>query len=249
MFNELIKILSDFGVVSSRNLPVTCHYITACMLEMKKHSFEAIAKLSDCHPSRFSVLLNAPETLSISKELFDRTLRRKLKRVFSKNPRVRIIIDATFVKRKGKKVENSKTYHSGSGYVKGHKLLNIVLVQGEKVVPLATIPLYSKEYCEKKNIEHRTELDVVVEWLEQLKSSPLFEGLNLTKTHFLMDSGYDVKRIEKSIANLGAYFVVALKTSRIIKDRKVTEYFKSHKKGHKAKTIRFIGSGAGFHRY
>ena len=45
------------------------------------------------------------------------------------------------------------------------------------------------------------------------------------------------------IMKSGSHFVIALKSSRTVKNHRVTEYFRRFKKGHSTITIRFIASG------
>ena len=69
-------------------------------------------------------------------------------------------------------MENVHTYHSGSSYVRGHKWINIVLLHNKKVIPLASIPMLSKDLCKENGIEYRTEPELVAEWLERLGVNP-----------------------------------------------------------------------------
>lgn len=243
MFNEVLKIVSGFGVMSNRKITVVCQYLTGLAVKMKKHNFEAIGKMAETHPSRFSYLLNDPETVDIARSLFNRALRKRLARVKIRKGKSFILIDATFTSRSSKHVENSQYYHSGSGSVRGHKWLNIVLVHEGQVIPLASLPLYTKSYCAEHGIEYRSEPDMVVGWMNSLRGQKLFAQGDLKDLYFLADSGYDVKKIQKAIRRLGSHFVIALKSSRTVKGIRVSNYFKRHKKGHRESTIRFIGSG------
>ena len=132
---------------------------------------------------------------------------------------------------------------SGIQDVKGHKWVNIIFVHGMETTPLASIPIYNKEFCKAHNLEYRTEPEIVVHWLNQLAESHLFSEDDLKKIYFLADSGYDCKKIQKAILGLGSHFVMALKSSRTVKSCRVTNYFKRHKKGHSSSTIHFKGSG------
>ncbi len=243
MLNEVIRIVSSFNILSSQKTPLVCHYLIGVMVACNKHSLESIAKMADCHPSRFSVLLNNPESLEEINQIFNRAVRRVLAKIKAKKGKTFIIIDATFTKRSSKHVENSKIYHSGSGYVRGHKWLNIILHHNQKIIPLASIPLYSKDFCKKYGIVYRTEPEVVTQWILGLPETDLFTNEDLKNICFLADSGYDVKKIQKSILKIGSHFVIALKSSRTIKDHSVAKYFKRYKKGHSSSTIRFKGSG------
>lgn len=243
MLNDIKRTLSSFNCVSSRKLPLLSGYLLGLMVIMKKHNFEAMSRVAQCHPSRLSVFLNSSDAVEISQMVFNRATRRKLSRLKAQKGKTFIAIDATFSRRSSKRVENSKVYHSGSGYVRGHKWLNIVLIHDQQIIPLCSQPLYSKEYCEDKELEYKTEPDFVVEWLQQLRNGSLFTQEQLKSIIFLADSGYDSKKIQKAIRQTGSHFVIALKSSRTVKDFQVAEYFKRHKKGHRNTSIRFIGSG------
>ena len=107
--------------------------------------------------------------------------------------------------------------------LKGHKWVNIIFVHGLNTIPLASIPIYSKEFCKAHNLEYRTEPEIVIHWLDQLPKSHLFSEDDLKKICFLADSGYDCKKIQKAILSLGSHFVMALKSSRTVKNCRVTE--------------------------
>ena len=130
--------------------------------------------------------------------------------------------------------------------------LHIVLVHNKKVTPLASIPMLSQDYCKENGIKYQTEPELVTEWVERLGASGQFSKKDLSRIHFLLDSGYDCKAIQRTIKNIGSEFVMSLRNFRSVRKAQnpsqgkhwsVKEYFKRHKKSHKAKTIRFKGSG------
>ena len=82
----------------------------------------------------------------------------------------------------------------------------------------------------------------MTQWLRELPHVGLFTESNLREICFLQDSGYDCKKIQRTILAIGSHFVAALKSSRTVNDWRVKEYFKRHK-CHASKTIRFKGSG------
>ena len=243
MFNEVKRIVSNLNIVTKKKLNLVSNYIFSLTVKGTKHSFETMGRISDCDPSRFSHLLNHPDAISTSSKLLNRLLRRKLSRTKVKKGQTFLIFDATFTKRTNLRVENCSTYHSGSGYLKAHKWLNFILYHEGKVIPLASLPLYSEHYCKEYRLDYISELDLVVKWLDEFYSSDTFLKEDFKKIYFLADSGYDVKKIENKIISFGSHFVIALKSSRLIKGLRVSEYFRSHKKGHKAKTIRLSDSG------
>ena len=65
--------------------------------------------------------------------------------------------------------------------------------------------------------------------IEELKDNKFFSSQELKKALFLLDAGFDTRRIQNTILSLKAHFVVAVKNTRAIGGRKVCEYFKRHK--------------------
>ena len=252
MLNEIQSIVSSLNVLSSGQVSLISAYLMGLMVTMKKHSFEAIGQMTNYDPSGFSAVLNKPETLLKMEKLFNRALRRRLAKLKFKKGKSFIIIDATLTKRTGKCLENVHTYHSGSSYVRGHKWINMILVHNEEVIPLNSIPILSKDFCKENGMEYRTESEIVTEWLEGLVATGHFSEKELSKIFFLLDSGYDCKAIQRTILKIGSNFVMALMSSRSVRKTKnpnqsknwnVQQYFKRHKKSHKAMAIQFKGSG------
>ncbi len=121
MFNEVKRIVSGFDIVTDKKLTLVCNYISGLMVTTTKHSLEAIGKMAECHPSRFSHLLNQEEAISVASLIFNRSLRRKLSKFQARRGETFILIDATFTKRTSRHVENCSSYHSGAGFIRGHK--------------------------------------------------------------------------------------------------------------------------------
>ena len=79
--------------------------------------------------------------------------------------------------------------------MRGHKWINMVLVHNKEVIPLASIPMLSQDYCKENGIEYRTEIELVTEWLERLGTAGHFSKKDLSQIQFLLDSGYDCSEL------------------------------------------------------
>ncbi len=244
MLNEVAKILSALDIIPKRLFGVVHRYVFFLSLAMKRHDLRVASNLTGLHESRFSDLLNDPKTPELSRDLLNRTVRRRLKRLKRSNGKLVFIIDATILGRKGRKVENVNRYHTGSGLAKGHKFVNCVVLDGETVVPLASIPVFTKKYAREYKRSYRSEPDIVVAWVKSLRERNLFSPEDLRQSVFLLDSGYDAKKIQHAIKGIGADFVMALKSSRIINGKRVKELFRTTKRWLSSKPIRLnVGSG------
>lgn len=244
MFNEVFSVLSDFEFIPKRLLNVTSAYIGFLTLIMKRHTLSIAGQLSGLDQSRFCALLNDPDTLELSRKTFCRSMRRRLKRIKRIEGRLVFIIDATIVGRKSRSVENVGRYHSGSGFVWGHKVVNFIVLNGNEVIPLDCQSIYTKGYARDHKLKRFTEIEVVERWILNLKEQHLFTQKDLNSAVFLLDAGYDAKSIQRAIKAIGADFVTALKSSRIINGKRVAELFRRTKRWIKSKPIRLtVGSG------
>jgi hypothetical protein len=189
--------------------------------------------------------MNDPETVILSRDIFNRALRRLLKKLAKKkNGRIVIIIDATIKRRRSKEVENVARYHHGSGTVLGTKFINFTLYAPQGVVPLETIPLYTKKYCREQKRRYRTENEIVRQWILSLEEKQLLTKEQLKSAVFLLDAGYDDKDIQKAIKKICADFVVALKKSRSVAGKQVAELFRCNRRWFPSQSIRLtVGSG------
>lgn len=245
MLNEVAEILSALDVIPKRLFGVVHRYVFFLGLVMKRHDLRVASNLTGLHESRFSSLLNNPRTPELSRDLVNRAVRRRLKRIKRTDGRLVFIIDATILGRRGKKVENVRMHHTGSGLAKGHKFVNFVVLDGDQVVPLASTPVLNKKYARENGVKYRSEPDIVVEWLESLREKGLFSVEQLRASIFLLDSGYDAKKIQHAIKDTGADFVMALKSSRIINGKQVKELFRTTRRWLQWESIRLgVGSGS-----
>jgi hypothetical protein len=125
-----------------------------------------------------------------------------------------LIIDSTLQGRAGLHTENSKTFHHGHGYVIGHQWTNIVLLLNDVVIPLPPIPFYSKNYCRAQKLLYKTEHDRLIEYLRSLCLESYIGPHRPEDVVVLMDSGYDVKKLQQRIRSQGWHFLGALKSTR-----------------------------------
>lgn len=244
MLNEVTKILSAFGIVPKRLLTVVGACVGSLTLVMKRHTFAMAGELSGLDQSRFCALMNHPDTPELSKKVLNRAMRRRLSRVKRIDGKLLFIIDATIIGRKSRHVENVGRYHSGSGLVLGHKFINFVAVDGTECIPIESLPVYTKKYARENGLKRLSEIEIVEQWISSFRDRALFTKEALRSAVFLLDAGYDAKSIQRAIKGIGADFVMALKSSRIINGKRVSELFWSTRRWLESKPIRLhIGSG------
>lgn len=243
MLNDLRGIISGFCSVPKRRLDVVAGYIFFLTLIAKRHSFRAAADVTGLDESRFCALVNDPEAPDLSRKVLNRAFRRRLQHV--KRRRLAFIIDATLKGRRSRHVENVRKYHNGSGFSLGHKFVNFTFLDGDEVLPIETVPVLTRQYAREINQRHRSEIEIVTEWLEELGNGALFSAAELKGAIFLLDSGYDAKCIQRAISALGAHFVVALKSSRSVNGKQVREMFRCTRRWLAWESIRLhVGSGS-----
>jgi hypothetical protein len=212
---------------------------------MKKHTFEAAADVAGLDASRFSAILNSVIAPEVSRRVLNRAARRRLAKLKPIDGRYVFIIDSTIIARRGRMVENAQKYHHGSGFVNGHKFVNFVLLTPSGVIPIESVPVYTKKYCRRKGLTYRSEIEIVEGWLSSLKNSDALPKNVLTQSLFLLDAGFDAKVIQRGILALGANFLMALKCSRTVNGKKVKEFFRTHRRWLPWKSIRLhVGSGS-----
>ena len=243
---------------------VCCWYLFSLMLETRKHSLEAAAKLSDLHKSQFSRFLKNHPDLAVNN--LNRLSRRQarhdvklLKRLKKKGPlplTIAILIDSTSQHRSDKRTENVKKFNHGKGYVTGHQWTNIVLLIDDQIIPLAPIPFHSKTYCRQNGLQYRSDHDLLVEYIENLNLEEYGGPQNPQEVIVFGDSGYDAKKIERAIVHKKWHFIIALKKKRSVKSNRayattqksqswaqVADFFKAYRRL-KWQTIRIFTGGS-----
>lgn len=214
------------------NLPkrlqkTTIAFLLSLMISTRKHTQQAAAEFSGVSKSSFSKFLKNHRDLAVTKL---GELSKKQARQFGKNIRfladgklpwkITIIMDATLQGRSSLHSENVKKFNHGNGFVIGHQWTNIVLIVNDLLIPLEPIPFYTKSYCRKHKLAYRTEHQRIVEYLTNLDLEQYIGPHDPKQVLVLGDSGYDDKKIEKTISNKGWTYVIALKNKRSIKTLK-----------------------------
>lgn len=223
------EILAEVVEVPKKLLQPLSFYLWFLMLRVPRHDLATASDVMSCSKATFSRMLNDERSLPSAKKLLNRAARRVVKGLSGGTQTIYLIIDATIVGRRSKKVENIGLHHSGKGLVHGHKFINFVLMVGDKPVPLSSIGHYSKEYCLLKGVDYKSEITLVEEWLNWLHAGGLFEKADFKRLHILADSFYDAKKLQKAITRIGAHFTMAIRSSRCIDGVAVAEYFWSHR--------------------
>jgi IS4 transposase len=228
MQKHLSRIIDDFQLIPKSIVEVVSAYILYLMLESKGHQARLAARLSDKHESSFSRMLNRPDNLTIAKGCLNRAVRRRLSALQRKGSKTKalVIVDATLSSRRGKHVENVGFYKLGKKTVRGHKIVNFVLVLGDEIIPLSAVAHYSHGYCEENGFTYKTENELVVDWLNWLHASELFPKEFIKHLHFVCDAGYDAKKVQKAINRIGCHFTMCVKCSRQIEGLAIDEYFR-----------------------
>lgn len=244
MLNEFASILLAFDCIPKRVFDVVSGYIFFLTLHTKKHTFRAAAEVVGLDETRFSAFLNGPQAKDVSRLVLNRATRRRLAKAKRMHGRLSFIIDSTILGRCGKNVENTRRYHHGGGFANGHKFVNFVVLTPDGILPLDSVPLYTKKYCRENRLRYRTENEIVHEWLKALGTNDIFSKQELKRALFLLDSGFDARIVQLAIRQLGADFLMALKSSRAIGGKQVREYFRTHRRWLPWNSIRLdIGSG------
>ena len=197
-------------------------YVLSLMVITRKHSLDHACSISGKSKSQFSRLLkDHPDTAVLTLKGLSKKEARKWSRALDGLKglpwRAALIIDLTDQGRSSLHPHNSKKLNHGKGYFVGHQWTNIVLLIGERIIPLAPIAFYSRKYCRQKGIEYQTEHKRVIGYLQTLDLSQYIEDYRPEDIVVLADSGYDDKRIEKVILGRGWDFVMAVKKKRSVK--------------------------------
>jgi hypothetical protein len=201
---------------------VCTSYLLFLMVATTKHSLKEAARFSGLHPSLFAKLLQSHAQMAITTlESLSKTQARQfaktLARVKGLPWKIVIIIDSTLQHRASLHPENAQTFNHGKGYVIGHQWTNIVLVLGDRLIPLKPIPFYSKRYCQAHELEYHSEHERVVAYLRTLDLEDYIGAYDRREVLVLADRGYDNKKIEQAIANKGWHFIIALSKTRSVK--------------------------------
>jgi hypothetical protein len=226
-------------------------YFIGLAIQSTKHSLENAAQLSGISASQFSRLLS--DSKSQSEEILLYLSRKAVKTLsateshlteaFSKLPwKAYLIIDSTPQKRSSSKAENISRHNLGGGFWFGHKWTNVVLFINGHLIPLVPIPYYSKKACKALGIVHRSEVDLVCNYLDQLNISELIPGILPKDVAVLLDAGYDAKKLQNKILSRKWDLLMAIGKQRniLISHDNFSHYGKKKSK---------IGVFDAFHRF
>jgi Transposase DDE domain len=192
------------------------------MVVTTQHAIEEAARFSGLHQSLFANLLQSPSKVAITtlehlSKAQARPFAQALARVNGLPWQILILIDSTLQHRASLHPENTKTFNHGKGYVIGHQWTNIVLVLGDRLMPLRPIPFSSKRYCQTHDLKYQSEHERVVAYLRALDLEDYLGSYDRREVLVLADRGYDDKKIENAIANQSWNCIIALGTTRSVK--------------------------------
>lgn len=234
--------------VGTRVRIVTFWYVISLLVSTRKHSLRHAAEVSGWHSSQFSRLLSnhdqtAADALAHLSKRQARRLAAALKSMKGLPWSIALLIDSTLQGRAGLHTENSQRFNHGRGYEIGHQWTNIVLLLNDHLIPLPPIPFYSKAYCKTHHLKYATEHDRVVAYLKGLNLEEYVGAYAPDSVVVIMDSGYDVKKIQTTILAQGWHFLGALKANRGVKSparyattsrsqgwTEIAKFFKAHRR-------------------
>jgi hypothetical protein len=200
-------------------------YLTSLAASTAKHSLEHASDLSDIHGSQFSRLLSGSK---LESELILSDLSKKgvkilskiesdLTSVLEKLPwKVYVIIDSTPQKRSASKAENVSRFNLGGGFWFGHRWTNVVLLINGHLIPLVPISYRSKNECKRLGLGHKTENELICEYLDRVDISAFIPGVSPEEVGLLLDAGYDAKTVQNKILSKGWTLLAAIGSDRNI---------------------------------
>lgn len=246
--------------VSKRLKAMCVSYILFAMIQARKHTQQEAARVWGINKSQVSRFLKKHSGLAVY-TLSE--LSKKQAKQFSKAIRaleglpwkIVILIDSTIQNRSSLHTENAQKFNHGKGFVIGHQWTNVVLLINDMIVPLPPIPFYTKSYCRKNGLEYKTENELVVQYIEELRLEEYLGDVNPSEVVVIADSGYDDKKIENAIMRKKWRFIIALNRTRSAKSERqhsitpkskgwsqVAELFRNHRRI-KWRTIRIWTNG------
>lgn len=221
------------------------HYVLALAMRSPKHSQNWASQLSGLHKAQFSRLLKFHGELATQSlhELGKISAKgQKRGRLLSNAPwTAAIIIDSTLHGRSSLHMDNVQRFNHGGGFVVGHQWTNILLVLGDRKIPLPPLAFMTKKSCRKRKIPYESELTRVATYIRELDLSKYLGPHENSEIVVLMDSGYDCKKIQNEIIAKGWDFVMGLKPQRHgmsgKKWHKIRELFRINKRWAPQQTV------------
>jgi hypothetical protein len=256
----ILKELSSKLNLSTRLENVVSWFLYALIQETGRFTLKIAADISGLDSSQFSRLLSGHTDLALDQlnRFSTRLLKKGLSRIrplVSGGPwNIAVIIDATLQGRSSSHVENSQKFNHGQGWVIGHQWTNIVLWVGGVLVPLPPIPFHTKQYCKDNGLTYETEHERIMKYLKENPIMDLLPDRKSEEVVFLMDAGYDNKKLQRFIVGQGHDFVGSLKKTRSTKTEsqgwhQVWDLFYRTRKNAPWKTIRIKTDNGKQRRY
>lgn len=221
MASKLITtIVSRLLNIPDRLQKVVTAYLLALMLDGPKKTLTNAAVVSGVNKSQFSRLLTNHIDLAVSslQQLAAESARlagiNREPLVKGSKWTIAVIIDATLHPRSSLHIRNAQRFNHGQGFVIGHQWTNIVIFINGQLIPLPPIPFWSKNECKRRGEVYKTEHVRLAEYLEGMQLAQYVGSYFPEEVVVLSDSGYDNKKLQRLIIDLGWDFVAALKTSR-----------------------------------
>jgi hypothetical protein len=250
------------GKIPPRLRAVVGAYLLGLIVESSKHTMTWASRVGGGSVSRFSRLLENHRDLArdvlveLGKEVASCLIAAGTPLVAGAPWNVAIIVDATLHRRSSRHVHNAKSLSHGKGFVVGHQWTNVVLLIGAEVVPLPPIAFLTKKVCRERGVAYMTEHDRVAEYLEELDLVPWIGPHAPRSVVVLVDSGYDDRRLQRTVLARGWDFIGALKAKRTArtvssvlsgarpKCQSITEIFRSMRKQAPWRTVHHVdGNG------
>jgi hypothetical protein len=246
-FHDLKRWVLNEIPVSKRLRPIFASYLLFLMIQARKHSLEEAARFWGKNKSQFSRFLKDHSGLAVYmlSELSKRQAKQFSGAIRSLKDlpwKIAILVDSTIQRRSSLHTDNAQRFNHGKGFVIGHQWTNIIMVVNDMIIVLPPIPFYTKSYCRKNGLEYRTENDLVVQYIEELKLEEYFGDVDPADVVVIADSGYDDKKIENAIMRKKWQFIISLNKTRSVKSQnehrntpkskgwsQVAEFFRNHK--------------------
>jgi hypothetical protein len=191
------------------------------MVATRKPSLEEAARFSGLPKSQFSKRLKAHSKVAVS--TLESLSKQQAQQVAKARQKLHelpwdsaIVVESTLQHRASLPPANAQTCKHGHGCVVGHPWTNSVLRLNARLIPLRPIPFYRQRYGRDRQLEYRTEHDLVVESIQKLQLEEYLGSSDPRAVVVLTDRGYDNKKIQNAIAAKPWPFIIALgKTRRV----------------------------------
>lgn len=220
VYSYILAALESLELIPGRLMPVVAAYLITLMSEAAKHSLTNAAMTMGGSVARYSRLLSEHHELAVA--TLSRQARRALRKLAkNRGPLVpgaswtiAVIIDATLHPRSSRHIQNAQRLNHGEGFIVGHQWTNVVLIIGDRTIPLPPIPFWTKAERRRRKLDAFTEHELVTMRVAELNLAELVGSYVPEEVVFLMDSGYDDSAIIREILGRGYDAIWATKTNR-----------------------------------